>query len=55
MAFFDPSAKSWLHESQLETKSSPVYKGAMGFHSTDRNRGKQQSNRISSRIPVYEK
>ena len=36
MAFFDSSAKSWLYESQLETKGySPVDKGAMGFQSNN--------------------
>ena len=54
MAFFDPSAKSRLYESQLETKGySPVDTGAMGFQSNDENRGKQQSDRISGRIPEY--
>ena len=56
MAFFDPCAKSWLNESQLETKGySPVDTGAMGFQSNDGNRGKQQSDRISGRIPEYER
>ena len=56
MAFFDPSAKSRLYESQLETKGySPVDTGAMGFQSNDENRGKQQSDRISGRLPEYER
>lgn len=56
MAFFDPSAKSWLYESQLETKGyNPVDKGAMGFQSNDENREKQQSDRISGRISEYER
>ena len=56
MAFFDPSAKSWLYESQLGTKGySPIDKEAMGFQSNDVNREKQQSDRISGRIPEYER
>ena len=56
MAFFDPSAKSWLYESQLGTKGySPVDKEAIGFQSNDVNREKQQSDRISGRIPEYER
>ena len=56
MAFFDPSAKSRLYESQLETKGySPVDKEAIGLQSNDVNREKQQSDRISGRIPEYER
>ena len=56
MAFFDPSAKSSLYESQLETKGySPVDTEAMGFQSNNENRGKQQSDGISGRIPEYER
>ena len=56
MAFFDPSAKSSLYESHLETKGySPVDTEAMGFQSNNENRGKQQSDGISGRIPEYER
>ena len=40
----------------IQTKGySPVDTGAMGFQSKDENRGKQQSDKISGRIPEYER